>query len=34
MAVRDTVEDGHCNRIEKQDVSSEHRSEVKFTEFP
>ena len=33
MAVRDTVEDGHCDCKEKHDVSSEHRDESKFTEF-
>ena len=31
MAVRDTVDDGHCDCIEKHDVSSEHRDESKFT---
>ena len=34
MAVRDTVDGGHCDCIEKHDVSSEHRDESKFTEFP
>ena len=34
MAVRDIVEDGHCNCTEKHDVSSEHRDESKLTEVP
>ena len=34
MAVRDTVDVGHWDYIETQDVSSEHRDESKFTEFP
>ena len=34
MAVRDTVENGHCDCFEKHDVSSEHRDKLKFTEFP
>ena len=34
MAVRDTVEDGYCDCIEKHDVSSEHRNESKLKEFP
>ena len=34
MAVRDTVDDGHFDCFEKHDVSSEHRDESKFTEFP
>ena len=34
VAVRDTVDDGHCDCFEKHDVSSEHRDESKFTEFP
>ena len=34
MAVRDTVDDGQCDCIEKHDVSSENRDESKFTEFP
>ena len=34
MAVRDTVEGGHRDCIERHDVSSEHRHESKFTEFP
>ena len=33
MAVRDTVDDGHCDCIEKHDVSSEQCGETKFTEF-
>ena len=32
MAVRDTVDDGHCDCTEKHDVSSEHRDESKFTQ--
>ena len=32
MAVRGTVDDGHCDCIEKHDVTSEHRDESKFTE--
>ena len=34
MAVRDTVENGHCDCSEKHDVRTEHRDELKFTEFP
>ena len=34
MAGRDTVGDGHCDCIEKHDVSSENRDESEFTEFP
>ena len=34
LAVRDTVDDGHCDCIEKADVSSEHRDESNFTELP
>ena len=34
MAVRDIVEDGHCDCTEKHDVSSEHRDESKLTEVP
>ena len=34
MAGRDTVGDGHCDCIEKHDVSSEHRDESEFPEFP
>ena len=34
MAVRDTVEDGRCNCIEKHDVSSDDRNESKLTEIP
>ena len=34
MAVGDTVDDGHCDCIEKHDVSSEHRDESKLTYFP
>ena len=34
MAFRDIVEDAHCDCIEKHDVSSEHRDQSKFTEFP
>ena len=33
MAVRDTVDDGHCDCTEKHDVSSEHCGESKITEF-
>ena len=31
MAVRDTVDDGHCDCSEKDDVRSEHRDEAKFS---
>ena len=34
MAVRDMVEDGHFDCIEKHDVSSEHHHESKLTEVP
>ena len=34
MAVRDVVEDGHCDCIEKHDGSSEHRDESNLTEVP
>ena len=34
LAVRDTVDDGHCDCIEKADVSLEHRDESNFTELP
>ena len=32
-AVRDTVDDGHCDCIERHELSSEHRDESKLTEF-
>ena len=34
MAVRDTVDDGLCDGIEKHDVSSEHRDESKVHRIP
>ena len=34
MVIRDTVDDGHRDCIEKHDVNSENRDESKFTEFP
>ena len=33
-AVRDTVDDGHCDCIERHELRAEHRDESKFTEFP
>ena len=34
LAVRDTVDDDHSDGTEKHRASSEHRDELKFTEFP
>ena len=34
MAVRDTVDDGHCDHIEKHDASPEDRDVSKVTKFP
>ena len=34
MTVRNTVDEEHCDGIEKHDVSSDHRDKSKFTEFP
>ena len=34
MAVRDVVEDGHCDCIEKHDGGSEHRDESLLKEVP